>query len=179
MGTVVLRAAMIALVAPTARSGPMRPGAIVRARIDRSDPTVLHAAATVRHPGIVRSARIVRHGRKIARRRGTVRSARTVLRAVATVRHPVIVRSALIVPRGRRIVQPLATVRSARTVPRAAVTVRRPVIVRTAETAPTGDTPLSVVAVPTAGARAVDVSCGRATALRLAATETRSGASAS
>lgn len=179
VGTVVPHGAMIALVVPIARSGPMRPGAIGRARIVRSDPTVLHAVATVRHPGIVRSALIVRHGRKIARRRGTVRSAPPVLRAAATVRHPAIVRSALIVPRGRRIVQPLAIVRSAPPVPRAAVTVRRPVIVRTAETAPTGDTPLSVVAVPTAGARAVDVSCGRATAPRPAATETRSDASAS
>jgi len=198
VGTVVLHGAMIVLAAPTARSGPMRPGAIVHARIVRSDPTVQHAAVTVRHQGTVRSVRIARLGRTIARRLATDRSARTVPRAVVTVRHPVIdrsvrtarlgrrigqrpaiVRNARTVPPGSRIVRRRGIVRSARTVPHGALTARRPEIVRTAETGPTVDTPLSVVAVPTAGARAVDVSCGRAMALRPAATATRSDASAS
>lgn len=177
--TVVLHGAMIALVAPTGRSGPMRPGATVHARIVRSDPTAQHAVVTVRHRGTVRSVRIVLPGRKIARRRGTARSARTVPRAAVTARRPATVRNDRTVRPGSRIVRRRGIVRSGPTVPHGAATVRRPAIVRTVETGPTVDTPLSVVAVPTAGATAVDASCGRAMALRPAATATRSDASAS
>lgn len=198
VGTVVLHGAMIVLAAPTARSGPMRPGAIVHARIVRSAPTVQHGVVTVRHRGIVRSVRIVLLGRKIVRRPGTARSARTVPRAMVTVRHPVIDRSVRTARLGRKIGQRPATVRngrtvplgsrtgrrrgivrSAQTVPHGAATVRRPATVRTVETGPTVDTPLSVVAVPTAGAKAVGASCGRAMALQPAGTATRSDASAS
>lgn len=179
VGTVVLHGAMIVLAAPTARSDPMRPGAIVHARIVRSDPTVHHAVVTVRHRGIVRSVRIVLPGRRIARRRGTARSGLIVPRGRRIVRRPATVRSVRTVPPGSGTARRRGTVPSGPTVLRGAATVRRPAIVRTAETGPTVDTPLSVVAVPTAGARAVDASCGRAMALRPAATETRSDASAS
>lgn len=135
----------------------------------------------IRREAIVRSARMVRPGSRIAGHRGIVRSGLIVPHAVATVRRPAIVRSARIAPRGSRTAGRRAIVRSAPTVPRAVV------IGRTVGTARIAGTRPSVVAVRIVDGRAVlaaeaaraDANSGRAMALRPAATAMPSDANAS